>query len=163
MKKYLIATLTLILALALMQSVSLADTGKDYGYGKHQQKSVKEKFFKKVKMIYLYQGELNVTDKQLDQIHVLKVDLKKDLIMKKAELDIIKVDIRSLLQEDEIDVDAVNKLLDKKYEIKKAKSKKAVEAYAGLKKILSMEQIEKLKNIAREYMKMHMSKGMSER
>jgi Spy/CpxP family protein refolding chaperone len=156
MKKRLITALTMVLVLGLMQSISLADKRTGYDHGKYKKKSVKEKFFKKVKKIYLYQVELNVTDEQLDQIHDLKIALKKDLIRKKAEMDIIKVDIRSMLREDEVDVGSVNKLVDQKYEIKKTKMKKVVEAYAKLKKILSKEQMDKLKDISRDQKKMYM-------
>lgn len=155
MKKYLIATVSLVLALGLMQSVSFAEKRGGYDYGRHQKKSVKEKFFKKIKMIYLYQDELNVNDSQLDQIRGLKVALKKDVIKKQAELDIIKVDIHSLLYEDEVDMEAVNRLIDQKYEIKKAKTKKVVTSYAQLKKILTKEQMEKLKEIVRDKKKMY--------
>jgi Spy/CpxP family protein refolding chaperone len=110
-------------------------------------------------MVYLYQDELNINDSQLDQIRELKIALKKDVIKKQADLDIIKVDIRSLLYEDEIDVEAVNKHIDQKYEIKKAKTKKVVKSYAQLKKILTNEQIEKLKEIARDQKKMYKPKG----
>ena len=144
--------MTLVLALGLIQTAALADKKSGYAH-KKQKKSVAEKVYKKAKMIYLYQDELNVTEDQLDQIHELKVSLKKDLIRKKAELKIVKVDIKSLLYEDDIDVKAVNKLIDQKYEIKKAKAKKAVESYAQLKKILTKEQLEKLKDISREHKK----------
>ncbi len=159
MRKHLIVTITLVLALGLMQSVSFAEKRAGYDHGRSHKKSTEVKLFKKVKMIYLYQDELNISDKQLDQIKGLKIALKKDLIMKGADLDIIKVDIRSLLYEDVIDVGAVNKLIDQKYEIKKAKMKKVVESYAQLKKILTKEQMEKLKKIVSEQKKMRMIKG----
>ncbi len=159
MKKYLILAMTLVLTLGLMQSVSFADKGYRHGQKVYQKKSMKEKFFKKVLMIYLYEDELKVNDKQLDQIKELKVALKKDLIQKKADIDVIKVDIRPLLYEDEIDVDAVNKLIDQKHEIKKAKSKKVVESFAKLKKILTKEQMDKLRKIFRDQKKMRMTKG----
>jgi Spy/CpxP family protein refolding chaperone len=159
MRKHLIATIILVLALGLMQSVSFAEKRGGYDHGRHHKKSIKAKFFKKVKMVYLYQDELNINDSQLDQIRELKIALKKDVIKKQADLDIIKVDIRSLLYEDEIDVEAVNKHIDQKYEIKKAKTKKVVKSYAQLKKILTNEQIEKLKEIARDQKKMYKPKG----
>jgi Spy/CpxP family protein refolding chaperone len=112
-------------------------------------------------LIYLYQDELKVSDEQLDQIKELKVALKKDLIRKKADIKVIKVDIRSLLYEDEVDVDAVNRLIDQKYEIKKAKSKMVVESYAKLKKVLTKEQMDNLRRIVRDLKKMRMTKGSS--
>ncbi len=159
MRKHLIATITLILALGLMQSVSLAEKGVGNVSGRDYKESIENKFFKKVKMIYLYQDELNVNEKQMDQMKELKITLKKDLIKKKADLDIIGVDILSLLYEDIIDVEAVDKLIDQKYEIKKAKIKNVIKSYAQLKKILTKEQIEKLKEIVSDQKKMLRPKG----
>ena len=161
MKKYLIVTMALALTVGLMQSVSFADKGYRDGQRVYQKKSIKAKFFKTVRLIYLYQDELKVSDEQLNKIKELKVALKKDLIRKKADIKVIKVDIRSLLYEDEVDVDAVNRLIDQKYEIKKAKSKMVVESYAKLKKVLTKEQMDNLRRIFRDLKKMRMTKGSS--
>ena len=147
MKKYLIVTMALALTVGLMQSVSFADKGYGHGERVYQKKSIKAKFFKTVRLIYLYQDELKVSDEQLDKIKQLKVTLKKDLIQKKADIKVIKVDIRSLLHKDEVDLDAVNRLIDQKYEIKKAKSKMVVESYVNLKKVLTKKQMDNLKKI----------------
>jgi Spy/CpxP family protein refolding chaperone len=114
-------------------------------------------------MIHHNQDELKVNDNQLNQIRELEIALKKDSIKKKAEIEIITVDIRSFLSEDEIDIDAVSKLIDQKYEIKKAGLKKVVKSFAELKKILTKEQKEKLKEVIREQRKIHMSKGSPKR
>jgi Spy/CpxP family protein refolding chaperone len=160
MKRHLMATITLLLVLGLMQSVSFADSRTGHHRGGMQERTLGQKFFKKVKMIYLYQDELDVSDKQLDQIKALKIDLKKGVIEKKANMKIIKVDIRSLLHEEKIDVAAVEQLIDQKYEIKKAKMKDIVKAYAKLKEILTQKQIKEFKEIRMDIKKKHMSKGM---
>jgi len=95
--------------------------------------------------MYVYQDKLKLTDEQLDQIKDLKVALKKDLIRKKAEVKVIKIEIHSLMYEKEIDLAAINKLIDQKYEIKKAKSKMVVDSCVKLKKILTEEQLKKFK------------------
>jgi Spy/CpxP family protein refolding chaperone len=159
MRKHLIVTITLLLSLGLMQSPAFAEKRGGHGQGRHHQKSIQEKFFKKVKMIHRYQDELNVTDDQLNQTRELKITLKKDLIKKKADIEIISVDIRSLLYEDKVDVNAVNKLIDQKYEIKKSKMKMVVKSLSELKKILSKEQMEKLKSIAYDKRDMKISEG----
>ena len=163
MRKYLIVTITLVLALGLMQSVAFAEKRGGYDQGTHHQKSIEGKFIRTVRMIYHNQDELNVNDNQLNQIRELKIALKKDSIRKKAEIEIIAVDIRSLLYEDEIDVDAVSRLIDQKYEIKKAGMKKVVKSFAELKIILTKEQKEKLKEVISEKREMHMSKGSPKR
>ena len=163
MRKHLIVAITLVLALGLMQSVAFAEKRGGYDQGRHNQRSIEGKFIKTVKIIHHNQDELNVNDNQLNQIMELKKALKKDSIWKKAEIEIITVDIRSLLHEDETDVDAVSKLIDQKYEIKKAGMKKVVKSFAELKKILTKEQKEKLKKVVRDKREMHMSKGSPKR
>ena len=163
MRKYLIMTITLVVALGLMQTLAFAGKRGGYDQGRHHRKSIKEKLFKTVRMIYHNHDELNVNDNQLNQIRELKIALKKDLIRKKADIEIITVDIRSLLHEDEIDVNAVSKLIDQKYEIKKDNMKKVVKSFAELKKILTKEQKEKLKEVIRDQRGMHMSKGSPKR
>jgi len=58
------------------------------------------------------------------------------------------VDIKSKLGEDTIDTKSINKLIDQKYEMKKAKAKSLVEAYAAFQNILSDDQKKKLKGIS---------------
>jgi Spy/CpxP family protein refolding chaperone len=159
MKKYLILTTALALIVGLTQSVSFADKGYRHGEREYEKKSIEGKFFKTIRLIYLYQDELKVSDEQLDQIKELKLALKKDLIRKKADIEVIKADIHSLLYEDEVDVAAVNRFIDQKYEIKKAKSKMIVESYANLKKVLTKEQMDKLRQIVRDQKKMHKTEG----
>jgi Spy/CpxP family protein refolding chaperone len=144
-KTYLIVALTSVLIFGLMQSVSLADKKYRDGDRQHKERSIAEKFFKAVKLMYVYQDKLKLTDEQLDQIKDLKVALKKDLIRKKAEVKVIKIEIHSLMYEKEIDLAAINKLIDQKYEIKKAKSKMVVDSCVKLKKILTEEQLKKFK------------------
>jgi Spy/CpxP family protein refolding chaperone len=151
--KYLIMALALALVVGLMQSVSLADKKTKHDHREHKELSIEKKFFKAVRLIYVYQDKLKLTDEQLGQIKDLKVALKKELIGKKADIKVIKVEIRSLMYEKEIDVGAINKLIDQKYEIKKAKSKTVIESCAKLKKILTEEQIKKLKEIVLDQMK----------
>jgi len=160
MRRHLITAITLVLVFGLMQSVSFADSRAGHGRGMEQKKAFGQKLFKKVKMIYIYQDELDVSDKQIDQLKELKVDLKKELIEKKAAMDIIKVDIFSLLYEEEIEVEAIEKLIDEKYEIKKSKMNDIVKAYAKLKKILTKKQIKKFREIVLDIKKEHISKGM---
>lgn len=146
--------------LGLISSVSFSEKGQAWGKKGEHQKSIKEKFFKKIRIIYSHQDELKITDQQLEQIKELKIALKKDLIRKKADIDIIAIDVRSAMHEDVIDIDAVNELIDKKYEIKKAKMKKIVESCAGLKKILTKEQKGKMKDLFCDKAKKHGPKGL---
>ena len=57
------------------------------------------------------------------------------------------IDIMAKLKEHPIDLEAVNKLIDQKYEMKKAQIKSLVASYAKLKSILTEDQIKILKTL----------------
>ncbi|NQU94853.1 MAG: Spy/CpxP family protein refolding chaperone [Candidatus Omnitrophica bacterium] len=117
------------------------------GMGGHGKKGLKEKFSCKAHMILVNKEELGLSDNQVKKIKDLKLKTKKDVIRKKAEIDILALDIKMAMYGDTIDTDAVNKLIDKKYEIKKEKTKSLVAAYATLKDTLTDDQKAKLKDI----------------
>lgn len=160
MKRKLTSIIALMLVLGFMYSNSFAEKGHHekgrHGYGKM---AMSDMFFMKVKMIYKNQEEIGVSDDQMKQIKSLKIDLKKDSIRKTAEIEILKIDIHSLMHKDQIDVAAVNKLIDQKYEFKKAKTKKVVGAFAKLKKIITKDQMAKLKKLKKNKRKSHGSSG----
>jgi len=108
-------------------------------------KSLDEKFFHKAHFILKSADELGLTADQLDKVQALKLKVKRSLIQKEAEIDIYALDIKAALGKDNVNVSAVNNLIDKKYEIKKQKAKELVDAYVSLRGILSKEQYEKLK------------------
>ena len=113
-----IMAIAIVLAIGLIQSAAFACGGK--GCGKHDSKDMPldKKLFKKLHMIYNHQDELGISDEQLAKIKELKIALKKDLIQRQADVDLLKIDIRSALYEDEVNLEEVNKLIDQKYEIK---------------------------------------------
>lgn len=160
MKRKLTFIIALILALGLMHSNAFAEKGH-HGKGRHGygMMAMSDMFIMKAKMIYKNQEVIGVSEDQMKQIKSLKMELKKDSIRKTAEIKILKIDIRSLMHKDQIDVAAVNKLVDQKYEIKKAKTKKAVGAFAKLKKIITKEQMAKLKKLMKDKRKSHGSGG----
>ena len=138
-----IAVLIVILSCFLVTS-SYADSCKEsrhHGYG------LDNKFFKKIHLALKNNEELGLSDEQYEKLKTLKMNTKKDLIKRKAEIDIIGVDIKGKLWEDPIDKESINKLIDKKYELKKAKAKALVEAYATFQTILTDDQKKKLEEI----------------
>ena len=150
MRRNLLLTIAIVLSFGLLQSVSFACDGE--GWSKHHGNDMPldKKLFKKLHMIFSHQDELGISDDQLAKIKELKIALKKDLIQKEADIDLVKVDIRSALYEDEINLEAVNKLIDQKYETKKSKSKQVVSTIAELKKILTKDQMDKLKDLKKQ-------------
>jgi len=120
------------------------------GQGKmSERKGTDKAFFYKAYFILENASELGLSSDQIEKIKTLKYSVKKSLIKQDAEIKTIALDIKEALGKDEIDVSAVNKLIDQKYVLKANKAKESVDAYANLKKILTADQIEKLKEIHR--------------
>jgi Spy/CpxP family protein refolding chaperone len=108
---------------------------------------LESKLFGKAHYILKNEEELGLSEDQVQQIKDLKRSVKKSLIMQKAQIEVIAVDIKSMLYDNPVDVEGVNALVDQKYDIKKAKTKGLVESFAQLKATLSEEQWAKLKSL----------------
>ena len=137
----------------VMFALPMAYAGDDQkcekcGYG------LERKILKKLHLAIENQDELQASDSQIKKIKELKIALKKDLIQRKAEIELIGVDMQSKLCTDDINKKEINQLIDRKYELKKAKARFLVEALIELKKILKDEQEEKLKDIMRHSRRM---------
>ena len=111
---------------------------------------MESKFYKQAMLIIANQEELGLSDAEVKKIKGLKIATKKDLITKKAEIDLIAIDIKAALWEDTIDLGSVNTLIDRKYELKKQKTKSIVAACAALKGMLTKEQIKDLKGLCKK-------------
>ena len=150
-----IIAITLILCLAIT-GVYAAHHGKsDKGWqckggSKGHGWDLESKFYKKAHLVYSKKDELGLSDEQAKKIKSLKMETKKDLIRKKAEIEILGLDIKSMLWEDVVNTEEINKLIDKKYELKKEKAKALVAAYATLKNFLSEDQKDKLKELCKK-------------
>jgi hypothetical protein len=116
--------------------------------------SLDSKILRKLHLAIENQDELEASDSQIEKIKKLKTALKKDLIQRKAEIELIGVDMKSKLCTDDINRKEIHQLIDRKYELKKAKAKSLVEAMIELEKILKDEQEEKLKSIMRHSRRM---------
>ncbi|MFC1620815.1 Spy/CpxP family protein refolding chaperone [Candidatus Omnitrophota bacterium] len=136
-----------LVCLSLLVPCVYAERGKMKcdGHG-----DLSQKFYKKAMMIIKSQEELGLSDEQVEKIKDLKISTKKDLIRKKADIDILALDIKAGMWEDTIDLNAVNVLIDKKYEIKKEKAKVLVAARAVLKSTLTADQNKQLKTLCRK-------------
>ncbi len=138
----------LVAVLLLSGTMSFADGNSK---GKHGDKSwFESKILKKAGFALKNKDELGLTDEQYKKIKKIKYATKKEIIKSNAEVDLLVVDIKMQLWEEKINVPAIDKLIDQKYEIKKAKAKKLVQAYADLKSSLTEEQTEKLGDICRK-------------
>lgn len=135
------------LAAVLVAILFLASASQAFHPGKSEghHKGFGEKLSLKAHLILKNEEELGLSDEQVGKVKALTLKNKKDLIMQEAEIEVLSLDIKSKTWGDEIDTSAINKLIDQKYELKKAKAKSSVEAYAELKKVLTDEQKAKLK------------------
>ena len=138
--------LAVFLVLTLVFSAVAIETYAG-GMGGHGKKGLEGKFSSKAHMILKNKEELGLTDEQVATIKDLKLKTKKDVIRKKAEIDVLALDIKAAMYGDTIDTEAVNELIDKKYEIKKAKTKSLVAACATLKGTLTDDQKSKMKDL----------------
>ena len=116
-------------------------------------KWVNDKVIYKAKMFLTYQEELGLSEKQIDQIEEIKYAVKREVISKDAEIDLLKIDIKEKLYADKTDVKAIDPLIEKKYALKKEKAEYLVAQYAKIKEVLSDEQYEEAKKIWCETMK----------
>jgi len=106
-----------------------------------------DEVYKKARIILSNKAELGLTDEQAAKVKDLSSKVKKDLIRKDAEIDIGAIDLKEEKWKDPVDIEAVNKLIDKKYELKKDKAKYQVAAYAELQGLLTADQKIKVKEI----------------
>lgn len=147
MNRKLIAGLSVMLVALSVSSASWAyggrggHCGKSFGGG-----GLKEMFFFKAHKVLQMEKELGLSAEQVEAVKSLKLDTKKSLIRSGAELDILKIDLYSQLKKDAADTASVEKLIDQKYEIKKAKAKLIAGSYAKLKSSLTDKQWEAFKS-----------------
>lgn len=144
-RKYIALALAVVFLLCMTTAV-FADGYK----GGKDKKSLECKIYYKAKYMLKNEEELGLTDKQVKQIKEIKHGVKKELIERNAQIDLVKVDIKIHLYGEKINVNEVNKLIDKKYSLKKEKAKYLVKAYAELKDILSDKQKKDFKSICRK-------------
>ena len=149
MKFLAVAALAIALVVGFGVASAFADGGCK-GKGGH---GLDDKFYMKAKMALSHEDDLGLSDDQVKKIKDLKHKIKKDVIRADADVEIIIVDIESAMWEDTIDIEAVNKLLDKKYDIMKGKAKEIVAACSELKEILTKEQKDKMKAMMKEHKK----------
>ena len=106
-----------------------------------------EMLFHKVHLALAHAKELGLSDDQVSKIKALEYAFKKNLIKEDADIESLGLDIRQAVGKDTVDTNAVNNLIDQKYNIKAQKAKEAVQACANLKKILTKDQYDKLEEM----------------
>lgn len=126
------------------------DMGKMDKMGMMDKMNMDNKILKKAYFFLKNSEELGISDEQMVKIKVLKVGIEKELIQQNVDIEILDIDIQTAISMDNIDADAVNKLIGKKYDLKKAKAQYLVTKYVELKNILTAEQKTKLKDLLKQ-------------
>ena len=146
-----------VMALTVFCTAALAGGHRDGGPG--GKPDFAQKVIGKAHMMMVYADEIGLSEEQVGKIKDIKIKLKKDMIMKGAEIDVLKVDIMAALYADKIDKDAVDAMIDKKYELKKAKAKELVGACINLQSVLTEEQMGKMKALCTQQKKQKCGPG----
>jgi len=142
-----ISILIFLAAFLLTSPVVQANSPHHDSRGTMQEMRLDEKFFMKAKFFIYSKEAIGLSEEQVQQIKDLKHQVQKDLIRREADIDVLKVDIKTKLHENPVDVAGLNAMMDQKYEMKKKKAKMLVQAIADLKAVLSGEQYEMMKNV----------------
>jgi len=121
-----------------------------HGDFRGQRADLSHKIYKKAHSMLAHEEDLGLSEKQVEAIKTIKRNTKKEVIMKEASIDVLKIDIQAKLHENPVDVEAIDPLIDQKYTLKKEKAKFLVKALADLKAVLSEKQYETLKEIWRK-------------
>ena len=149
MSKRILDSLMLVIvgSFLVMPNAYARYSGDSSGYHDKHKMHITDKFFMKAHFVLIHKDEIGLTEDQVNQIKDLKVAIKKDVIRKGAEIEVIMLDVWSELHKKQVDISAVNTFLDKKYELKKEKTKGAASAYVKLKGILTEDQMTKVKSL----------------
>lgn len=107
--------------------------------------------------------KIGLSDEQVSKIKMLKIKAKKSSIKLDADIKILALDIKEAIGKDDIDINNVNSLIDKKYTLKAQKAKDMIAAKANIKKLLTKEQLKKVKDMSASCMKGAMKQKMTER
>lgn len=129
--------------------------GQKGGFGRHGYKrsDVASSFFRKAGFLMREKESIGLSEDQILAVRNLKLEAVKSLIRNKADIKIIDLDIHSQLRQDRPDVVSIQKLIDSKYEAKKAFDKSMVDALVKLQAVPNDKQKEALKNLKKEHMK----------
>lgn len=122
--------------------------------------ALEDKFAMKTRFIMDNVQELGLSEEQVAKIHDIKMKTKKMLIMKEAEIDVVELDIKSGLWQDNVDGAALKTLVAKRYDLEKEKGLGILDATLAIRDVLTKDQRTKLKTMCMDK-KDKMMGGMS--
>ncbi|MBD3297000.1 MAG: hypothetical protein GF392_06480 [Candidatus Omnitrophica bacterium] len=144
MKKVIVmimAAAVMLTALPAMDAMAGGKAGCGYKI------DLEQKLYKKAMFLMTNKRKLGLADSQVNDIMKIKVNAKKELIDKKAEIDKLKVDIMAEMYGEDMDTDKVKELIERKYELKKQKALFLVDSCVSMKDVLDSEQRQRAKDL----------------
>lgn len=132
-------------AFALLASPSWADS-RGHGHGKRPDAA----HF--IKHVLKAGDELGLTEDQETRLRAIKTAYKKERITKKAEVDLAKVDLRSLLHSDQASMSEIEGIVNKMYALKAELRVASIKATREARAVLTPEQRKKLKALRKHHM-----------
>ncbi len=148
MKKFY-SMLAVFMFAAVFCAGTQAYAGDAYKYHK-KEFGTSGKLFALAHLVIQHAEYLGLTQAQIGKIKDLKLKTKKNMIMEKAQIEVLELDVKSAMDQDVINIKDVDKLIDKKYDLKKAGAKELVEAYSELRNILNQNQRKMLDGLTKE-------------
>ncbi|HYA86949.1 MAG TPA: Spy/CpxP family protein refolding chaperone [Nitrospirota bacterium] len=94
--------------------------------------------------------QLDLTDTQKTAIHEIRTTLKKDMIQKRADIQIAKIELRERLHKDSVDMSAIESQVKKIEGLKTAMILNAIKAREEIKAKLTAEQRKKLAELMKK-------------
>ncbi|MEW5944863.1 MAG: periplasmic heavy metal sensor [bacterium] len=97
--------------------------------------------------------QVGITEDQLEKLRAMSLEIRKKEIRNRAELQLATIDLQELLEDDNPNVKKIDGKIEQIGALRTGIQKEKVHALLEAKKILTPEQIERLKDLARERMK----------
>lgn len=97
--------------------------------------------------------ELGLSDAQVEKLKSIRVRNEKKAIQDRADVEIMELELRELMSEDDVDVKAVDRKIDQIAAQRAKMQKNRIHAMLEAKKVLKPEQREKLKELRGRRMK----------
>ena len=133
-----ILMIALVLGLALLNPATGSACQKCKGGEKKTCKITKIK--DQATLLWMHKDYLGLNEEQVSKLKDIKHKAIKDIIRAKAEVDVIKVDLKSALWKETINVPDVNKLIESKYTAKEKIAKIYVQAVSDMQMLLNENQ-----------------------
>jgi len=106
-----------------------------------------------LKIYMRYADEIGLSEEQVEKLRDYHYKKKKRIIKNKAEVDIIKLEIHQLLDEDEPNQDKIDAKLDKLGPLKAERAKICIQATLMARKLLTPEQRKSAKRLSQRLKK----------